>query len=106
MRVFHITEQQRWQDAQLLGIYTGSTRGASLDEVGFVHCSFAEQVDAVKGFLYGADFVGDLVVLEIDTDRLDAEVRVENLDGGEELFPHIYGPVPLDAVVAVHEVAQ
>ena len=105
MRVFHVTEIQRWQDAQQLGIYTGSTRGASLDEVGFVHCSFAEQIDAVRGFLYGADFVGDLVVLEIDTDQLDAEVRVENLDGGDELFPHIYGPVPLDAVVAVHEVA-
>jgi uncharacterized protein (DUF952 family) len=34
------------------------------------------------------------VVLAIDTDRLDAEVRVE---GG---FPHIYGPLPLDAVVS------
>ena len=100
-----MTERERWQDAQDSGAYTGSTRGASLPEVGFVHCSFADQVEKVTAFLYGDDFAGDLVVLEIDTDRLDAEVRVENLDGGDELFPHIYGPVPTDAVVDVRATA-
>jgi uncharacterized protein (DUF952 family) len=55
--------------------------------------------------VYGADFTDELVVLEIDTDRIDADVRVENLDGGEELFPHIYGAVPVAAVVAVRQMA-
>jgi uncharacterized protein (DUF952 family) len=65
-----------------------------------VHCSFADQVERVAGYLYG-DERAELLVLEVDTDRVAADVRVENLDGGDELFPHIYGPVPLDAVVAV-----
>jgi len=101
VRIFHITERELWQDAKNAGVYTGPTRGASLAEVGFVHCSFAEQVEKVMAFLYGDDFAGDLVVLEIDADRLEAEVRVENLDSGDELFPHIYGPIPVDAVVDV-----
>ena len=106
MRIFHVTELDRWQDAQRAGSYAGSTRGATLAEVGFVHCSFAEQVERVTDFLYGADFADELVVLEIETDRLEAEVRVENLDGGDELFPHIYGPVPVDAVVDVRVITS
>jgi len=38
------------------------------------------------------------VLLEIDASRVQAEVRVENLEGGEQLFPHIYGPLHVDAV--------
>jgi len=45
--------------------------------------------------------VATLVVLRIAIDRLNAEVRYENLDGGLELFPHVYGRLNLDAVVAV-----
>ena len=104
MKIFHVTEIEEWQQAQQAGAYTGSTRGATLAEVGFVHCSFAEQIDRVTNFLYGDGFNGSIVVLEIDTDLLEAEVKVENLDSGDELFPHIYGPIPVDAVVAVREV--
>ena len=39
-----------------------------------------------------------LVLLRIDSDRLNAEVRYENLEGGESLFPHIYGALNLSAV--------
>lgn len=103
VRIFHVTERQLWEAAQQSGAYTGSTRGASLAEVGFVHCSFPEQIEKVTNYLYADDATADLVVLEIDTDRLDAEVRVENLDGGDELFPHIYGPVPVAAVVGTRK---
>jgi uncharacterized protein (DUF952 family) len=43
----------------------------------------------------------DLVLLHIDPDRLGVPVRCENLEGGQELFPHVYGPIPLTAVVDV-----
>lgn len=42
-----------------------------------------------------------LVLLEIDLARCPAEVRWENLEGGSELFPHLYGPVPAAAVISV-----
>ena len=55
MRVFHITGSEQWDRAKQIGSYTGSTRGAGLDEVGFVHCSFADQVERVAGYVYGDD---------------------------------------------------
>lgn len=45
--------------------------------------------------------VRDLLLLEIDLERISADVRWENLEGGSEPFPHIYGPLPLAAVISV-----
>lgn len=42
-----------------------------------------------------------LVLVAIDLDRTGAEVRWENLEGADELFPHVYGPLPLSAVIWV-----
>lgn len=99
--IFHITEPSVWEQAQTDGSYYGSTRGASLGDVGFIHCSFRHQVETVANFLYG-DWDGPLLLLEADPDNISAEIRVENLDGGSEGFPHIYGPLPTNAVKAVH----
>ena len=44
----------------------------------------------------------DLVLLEIDPLQLACPVVDENLEGGSELYPHIYGPLSLPAVLAVH----
>jgi len=71
--------------------YRRSTLGRSLDDVGFSHCSFSEQVQRIAELLYAGQ--RDVVLLVIDRSRLTHEVRVENLDGGEHLFPHIYGPL-------------
>jgi uncharacterized protein (DUF952 family)/ubiquinone/menaquinone biosynthesis C-methylase UbiE len=95
--IFHITSGRDWSLAQKTGEYRLSTRGVELDDQGFIHCSDAEQVVSVANAVYGG-FEGWLVVLEIQVDRLDAEVRYENLDGGTELFPHIYGALPVTAV--------
>ena len=43
------------------------------------------------------------MLLCIDTDKVTAEIRYENLEGGRELFPHIYGEINTDAVVQVEE---
>ena len=68
---------------------------------GFIHCSTPAQVLQVAN----ARFRGrsDLLLLSIDTDRVDAEIRYENLEGGEQLFPHIYGELDRDAVIRVVE---
>ncbi len=78
-----------------MGEYRVSTRGATLDEVGFIHAATQEQVDGVQARYY-AD-AGDLVLLTIDTDRLTSPWRFDPV--GEQEFPHIYGPLNLDAVV-------
>ena len=97
--IFHVALRSDWDEAvRAGGVYAISTRGLTLDQVGFIHCSFRYQVEGIRELIYG-DVPDALVVLEIDPSRLRSEVRVENLDGGEELFPHIYGPLPVDAVV-------
>jgi uncharacterized protein (DUF952 family) len=98
--IFHIAFESDWKAAEQSGTYRGSTRGARLDDVGFVHAGFEHQVSVVGGIVY-RDASEPLVVLVIDTEHLDVPVVVENLEGGDEMFPHIYGPLPVRAVVDV-----
>lgn len=99
--LFHLALSDEWREAvECGGPYERSTLGAGLDEVGFVHCSFADQVAPTRDRFYAGRT--DVVVLQIDPARLgDVEVRVEDLHGSGEAFPHLYGPLPLDAVVGV-----
>ncbi|MFJ5775814.1 DUF952 domain-containing protein [Streptomyces sp. NPDC093094] len=100
--VLHITERSLWDAARERGAYTMSTRGRTLEEEGFVHCSTREQLPKVAAFLYGSyDGPGELVVLVIDPARLDVPLKYEAPEPGAEEFPHVYGPIPVDAVVAV-----
>ena len=93
--LFHIVDRSAWAAAVVAGEY----RPRSLDDEGFVHLSFGDQVAATARRHYRG--VADLVVVEIDPDRLDAEVRVEDLASTGEKFPHLYGPIPAGAAVAV-----
>jgi glutathione S-transferase len=97
MRIFHIATLADWQEAQRTGSYTTSTIGRTLEEEGFIHAAYDEQVPVVRDRFY-ADVTEPLVVLEIDTDLLAAEVREEQV--GDEVYPHVYGPIPASAVVA------
>jgi uncharacterized protein (DUF952 family) len=93
--IFHITSEQAWTDAKAQGSYTAD----SLASEGFIHCSEARQVAWVANQRFRGR--SDLVLLHIDPARLQAPVRYENLEGGPEPFPHVYGPVPVSAVVSV-----
>lgn len=93
--ILHLAERSRWHRAQASGAYTPAAFGSE----GFVHCSEPQQTESVAKRLFrGRD---DLVLLVISEDRLGSEVRRENLEGGDELFPHVYGALELDAVVDV-----
>jgi regulation of enolase protein 1 (concanavalin A-like superfamily)/uncharacterized protein (DUF952 family) len=100
--LLHLTERALWDAALASGTYEMSTRGRTLQEEGFIHTSLRHQVVAVAGFLYdGWTGPGDLVLLTIDSDRLTAPLRYEPPAPGADDFPHIYGPIPVDAVVKV-----
>jgi glutathione S-transferase len=94
--IYHIADERDWREAQRTGLYRVSTRGRTLDEEGFIHCSRASQVAAVAGRFYAG--LSGLVLLTIDPARVRAEVRHEAVPGSDELFPHIYGPLDTDAV--------
>lgn len=92
--ILHITRQDQWEQAQVAGIYRGDT----LASEGFIHCSTPAQVVRVAN----ARFLGanGLVLLCIAPDRVQPAIKYE-ASAGDERFPHIYGPLNLDAVVAV-----
>ncbi len=95
--LYHLALAADWATASATGRYTASTRGRSLDEEGFIHCSFAHQVVATADRFYGD--IDDVVLLRIDPDRLSSPVVVEDLASAGEAFPHVYGPIELVAVV-------
>lgn len=95
----HLAMPDDWAAAQAAGEYRMSTRGVSLDQEGFIHCSFDHQVLGVASRFY-AD-VDELVLLRLDPSLLGSEVVVEPpFPGSVEHFPHIYGPIPLTAVIS------
>ncbi len=80
----------------------GELRPESLTSAGFVHLSTPDQVHLPANRLYrGRD---DLMLLYIDPARLDAPIRWEPgvaTDPESMLFPHLYGALPVDAVISV-----
>ena len=98
----HLALADAWRAAGEAGTYERSTIDRSLAEEGFIHCSFAEQVQGTADRYYRDR--GDVVLLTIDPDRLDAEVRVEPSASTGEGYPHVYGPIPVAAVVDVQPV--
>ena len=95
--VYHITERERWLQALKDGIYMPSR----YDLDGFIHLSQRHQVLGVAGSIYAGQH--GLVLLYIDPSLIDIPLVFENLEGGHELFPHLYAPLPLDAVVTVYD---
>ena len=95
--ILHIARRETWERAQSSGTYSPD----SLKSQGFIHCSGVEQVIPVANAIYRAR--RDLVLLAIDRSRVEAEIRDENLEGGDELFPHVSGPLNVTAVVSVLE---
>lgn len=97
--VYHITQHEVWEQAKAAGEYTAP----SLESEGFIHASTLEQVvDTANRFYRGQQ---KLVLLAIETEKTKAEVRFDPVytHGAEQKFPHIYGPLNLEAVVDVLE---
>jgi uncharacterized protein (DUF952 family) len=93
--IYHITTKQQWQDAQANGRY----ESAALKEEGFIHCSEDRQIAGVlERYFKGKQ---DLVKLVIQTDKLTSPLYFDWSDAIEDTFPHIYGPINLDAVEEV-----
>lgn len=95
--VYHITRKTDWAAALTAGLYTVDSLGAE----GFIHCSTAQQVIATANRIFRGR--RGLVLLCVDTHKVKPEIRYENLEGGTDLFPHVYGALEIASVAAVHE---
>jgi uncharacterized protein (DUF952 family) len=95
--IYHICRRAEWEAARNTGAYLGSSQDKA---DGFIHFSDAAQVRASAAkHRAGQD---GLVLLAVDADRLGAALKWEPSRGGV-LFPHLYGPLPIDAVVAAYD---
>ncbi|MGW2210354.1 DUF952 domain-containing protein [Streptomyces sp. NPDC001781] len=102
--ILHVTERALWEAAREQGSYEVSTRGRTLQEVGYIHFSTRAQLPRVAAFLYGEEpGRDDLVVLVVDPALLDAPLKYEAMPPTGEEFPHVYGAVPVSAVVDVQQ---
>lgn len=93
--IYKICPRALWEEAVRQGVFTG----APVDLAdGYIHFSTAAQVrkTAAKHFA-GQD---GLLLVAVDPERLDAALRYEPSRGGD-LFPHLYAPLPVEAVHSV-----
>jgi uncharacterized protein (DUF952 family) len=98
--ILHITTDAGWAAAQA----DGQLVTPSLAEEGFIHCSTFAQLEATANRIFRGS--GDLLLLEVNVNALTAPLKWERAtDVGDE-FPHIYGPLNLDAVVGTRALAE
>lgn len=92
MFIYHIVLPEIWEQVRGESLY----RHESLAAEGFIHCSYEDQLEAVIKRYY-AD-LDALVILTIDPGKLASRLVAEPSTGGE-VYPHIYGPLNMNAIV-------
>ena len=95
MQIYHIVLPEVWAafDSDLY-------KAGSLESEGFIHCSFAEQLESVIARYYSGN--NRILILEIDPERLMSRV-IKEPSTNNELYPHVYGPINRDAILSVTE---
>ena len=91
--IYHVTTHADWQIAKAKGSY----EHISLEKEGFIHnCSLEQLEGVIERYYKGRN---DLLLLHIDEALLEAELKYELAPSVNELFPHIFGPININAVV-------
>ena len=100
--ILHIVKRDQWEDA----IRKKEYAPASLESEGFIHCSTAAQVVETANLFYREQ--SDLMIVCLEEGHLTSQLTYEPaVRVGDEragvLFPHIYGPLNLEAVSEVYQ---
>jgi|SRR4249919_2763981 len=93
--IYHITTRQQWEASREKGEHLVP----SLADEGLIHCSEERQIPGVLERFFGDK--DDLVKLTIDSEKLSSPLIYDWSPSIMDTFPHIYGPINLDAVIAV-----
>lgn len=96
--VYKIAPRALWKAAEEAGVFAG----ASIDlQDGFIHFSAQHQVAETLAKHFAAQ--DDLLLISVDANQLGIQLKWEPSRGGD-LFPHLYGSLPLSSVMSVEEV--
>ncbi len=98
--ILHIVNRDNYETESTNGYY----KPASLLSEGFIHCSTIEQVVSTANLIFVNQ--KNLILLCIDENKIESELKYElpacvNDERFNSLFPHIYGPLNLSAVIRV-----
>lgn len=93
--IYHLTTADAWKEAGQKGFY----ETISLKDEGYIHCSLENQIPGVRDRYFSG--VNDLVKLEIDTEKLETPYFYDWSPTNADTFPHVYGPINLNAVLSV-----
>jgi uncharacterized protein (DUF952 family) len=96
MLIYHIVLPEIWEKFKGEKFYVAD----SLKTEGFIHCSFAEQLEAVLRRYYKD--AGKVLILEIKTELLTSKLVNEPSTGGE-IYPHIYGKINVEAITGIEK---
>ena len=96
MLIYHVVLPAVWE------MFKGqpSYEAASLETEGFIHCSYANQLETVLERYYKN--AGKVLILSIETEKLESK-WVEDPSTNNEIYPHIYGKLNNSAVVGIEE---
>ncbi|MDR8390941.1 DUF952 domain-containing protein [Aliifodinibius sp. S!AR15-10] len=91
--IFHLVTQPEWKAHQDAGLY----KPESLEDEGFIHCSNGSQVQEVANRYFKGE--KELMLVVIDAASVEADVKMESASDSDEKFPHIKGPLNIDAII-------
>ena len=94
--IYHLTQKKNWEAALEKGFYDAE----SLYSEGFIHCSEKEQVHATLDRYFKDQ--SEILVLSIDISKLQSPLKYEFSNSVNQEFPHVFGPINVDAVVDVN----
>jgi uncharacterized protein (DUF952 family) len=97
--IYHITTLEDWKNVKQKGYY----EHPSLKDEGFIHCSQEQQVAGVLERYFAGKT--DLVKLVIDTDKLTSKFVFDWSPSTADTFPHVYGPINVEAILTVEELS-
>ena len=96
MKIYHIVLPEVWEKFKNQNFYEAE----SLATEGFIHCSYAEQLEGVlRRYYKNAEKV---LILTLETEKLISKLVAEPSTGGE-IYPHIYGVINAEAIVEIKE---
>lgn len=96
MKIYHIVTPEVWEEFKTEDFY----EAASLNTEGFIHCSFAEQLEGVLQRYYKDQ--EKVLILTIEPEILTSKL-VNELSTNNEIYPHIYGKINRDAIIDIKE---
>lgn len=91
--IFHIVEKKVWKNIENRGEYSPE----SIEQEGFIHCSAGHQINDTANRIFKDK--RHLFLLIIDTNRVEAPIKYEEVPEQGEKFPHIYGPLNTNAIL-------